>query len=388
MTPIIALVLLVAAEDADVARARAYFEAGKSAFESGKYAAAAVAFRESNILAPRAATVFSMGQAYRLQYLVDRDPLNLRAAVDNYRSYLSSQGELPRRNDALEHLAVLEPMLLRVEEEERRSGRAARGGAEALTQLMISSPVKGALGSLDGGEFSELPLIVEVSPGEHSLRVTAEGYSALELSALAVEGRLVVVSAALEVLPAKIDVEAPAGAEIFIDGRLMGTAPLGSVELSPGKYWVSVSKTGRYLYQREVELARGEEVALSAELEVTTQRHVAYGFLTGAALLAAAGVTGTVVALNAESEAFAFDEARARGDILTAEDVAVRERRTAKRDRWATISGVFYGGAVAAAATGVLLFVLDEPRLVESRAFEVTPLISEDGAGIGVTLRP
>ena len=88
---LVACVLLASPAHAqdEVARARAFFDAGKQAYEAGRYGQAIAAFGESYALAPRSATVFSLGQAFRLQYFQDRDPAKLKRAIDLYRQYLA-----------------------------------------------------------------------------------------------------------------------------------------------------------------------------------------------------------------------------------------------------------------------------------------------------------
>jgi hypothetical protein len=381
-----------AAEEDKLAQARSYFEAGKQLFEAGKYGPAATAFSQSYDLVPKQATIYSMAQANRLQYLIDREPARLKEAVRLYQKYLSSPEQATRRDDALEHLASLEPALSRVEEEQRRQGRSIEAPKvqASLTQLMISTQVKGARAAVDGGAPAELPYIGDVQPGMHAILVEAEGYFPEKIDQLAVEGRLVVVDAKLRERPARLVLDAPDGAEIAVGGRPVGEAPLAApIDLPAGRHFLTVVKSGRHPHLSEIAVKRGEDVRLEIDLDTTTQRKIAYGFLAGSAALLAGGVVGTVAAFGAESDAKAIIERRDRGENISLDDARRVERRIEDRDRWANISTFLYGGAVAAGVTSFLLWAIDTPRVTAppERSFEIAPSAGPDGAGMSLTYR-
>lgn len=58
----------------DVEQAKTLFNAGAQAFNVGKFSAAIQAFDAAYALAPRPAILFSLAQAQRRQYFVDRSP--------------------------------------------------------------------------------------------------------------------------------------------------------------------------------------------------------------------------------------------------------------------------------------------------------------------------
>lgn len=61
--------------------------------------------------------------------------------------------------------------------------------AKPKTRLMVSSPTKGASVSLDGGDAAEMPLIQELTPGTHKLRVAAGTATSTTSASFAAEGR-------------------------------------------------------------------------------------------------------------------------------------------------------------------------------------------------------
>ena len=69
-------------------------------------------------------------------------------------------------------------------------------------------------------------------------------------------------------LTASLSVTAyPSGAEVYLDGRWLGLAPLYRSGLSAGKHRVRVSSSDFYAKEREVELAAGRETTIRVELE-------------------------------------------------------------------------------------------------------------------------
>ncbi len=95
----------------------------------------------------------------------------------------------------------------------------------------------------------------------------------------------------VHVLDGTLEIEAnEEGAIVSIDGRELGMTPQ-RIELSPGRHRVRVEKDGFALFAREVEVASGRTVRLSARLEPGAPR-----------LLVDADVAGAAVFLNHKPE--------------------------------------------------------------------------------------
>src|SRR5687767_7689921 len=98
MTPaIFALLLLAQPTEPQVLEAKKLFDAGRQAYEATDYLTAARAFAQAQELAPRPAIIFSMAQAYRQQYFLDRDLGHLRRAISLYDQYLQEVEKGGRR---------------------------------------------------------------------------------------------------------------------------------------------------------------------------------------------------------------------------------------------------------------------------------------------------
>lgn len=393
----IALVLALTAQPADaVEEAKKYFDAGRQAYEAGDYSAAAAAFEEANKLSPRPAIVFSMAQAHRQQYFASRDPEHLRRAITLYTQYLTEVPKGGRRNDAVQHLADLQQQLAILTPPPRGTEEKPIALPESKTQLMVSSRTTNAVASIDASEPSEVPLIAEVEPGKHTIKVEAEGYETTEVGGTAVEGRLVVVEVNLKEKPGIIHVEAPEGADVMVDGRPFGSAPLlGPIEVSAGEHLLAITARGNHAFVRTLKLGRGESAKVEATLESTTQRDLSYYFLgAGGALFAATGVT-VIVALVSEGQARLIQrKLETQMMNLTPEERDEYNSLRNRRSDMITASSLLLAGSVALGVTGGLLFFLDTPSVqarsavplvigsgTSASSASLVPVISEDGAG-------
>ncbi len=378
-----------AAPDGDVvSQARRYFEAGKQAYDAGRYGGAIAAFSESYRLAPRTGTVFSLAQAYRLDYFQSREVKKLKRAIDLYQQYLREEREGARRGDASEHLAAIEPLWAALTDADRRKASELEPARAQPTQLMVSSQTAGAVVALDGAAAVAVPLVAEVKPGRHTLRVEAPGHFAQDIEQIAVEGRLVMVDARLEAMPGRLVLDVPGGAEVRVGATTVGEGPIAEpIALPAGRYRVTVSQLGRHPQTREVTLERAGTTALAVELETTTQRYVAYGVLGAAALFAGGGVATTLGAFGEERRAQALADRRLSGEVLTLEEARDYDRAVGRREGLRSVSIGLYGVSLAAAVAGVLLYALDHPRPQDAGGLELQPLVGPGVAGVGLSGR-
>ena len=374
--------------------------AGERAYGAGQYELAAQAFEEAYALLPLPAIAFSTAQAYRLQYFIDKKPARLKRAIEMYRIYVDAVDKGGRRDDATSSLAELEPILARIE---AASGAVkAERMAKRATQLMISTQVEGARAAIDDDALAAAPVIKDVEPGEHAVKVTADGYFTVEQKAVAVDGRLVVVELELRAKPALVALRSDSGASVAIDGRPVGSAPFSRpIEVDAGRHFITVIKRGRHGWSREIEVARGERLELDAELDATGQRKLSY-WVMGASLVSfgAAGAFGLFA--NGDdgdaSDILALRDERA----LTPQEVVDYRDAVAARDvNKSRMVGFAIAGGVLA-TTGVLLYLIDMPR-AESRPparrapvepveegdpglpVSVAPIVGPDLAGVGLS---
>ncbi|MCC6217320.1 MAG: PEGA domain-containing protein [Polyangiaceae bacterium] len=345
---------------AALAQARTYFRIGARAFAAGQFEASLEAFERAYEIAPRDGLVFSLAQAHRKLFLLRGDRTQLARALARYREYLERAPAGPRAAEAREALLQLTPLA--------DAGPPA-GGAEAApprsaqrtpTRLMVSSAVPDAALELDGRAVGKLPLTAEVSPGRHRIVLRAPGHLPWERRVSVPESTTVPIDAELRPRPGYVEVRAPRGSRVAIDGREVGVAPLAPVPVQAGSRTIAVRANGREPFVRRVKVPRGGTTRVSVALETTTQRVVAVAL--GGAALGATATTAVLglAAVRKQDDAEAMLARRGRdplGEGALADYEALREDRDAYR------AGA-YGAAGAAAALGVIgaaLWFFDEP---------------------------
>jgi hypothetical protein len=383
------------------AEAERLFRAGEQAYHAGKYAMAAQAFEASYEILPAPQIAFSMAQAYRLQYFVDKDTAGLRRAVELFRLYLEKTPNGGRRDVAITHLAELEPILMRMEaaaaSAEHGTGQPSQSPAgtssatSGMAELMLTSPVAGAEGSL-AGTTGPLPLKLELAPGRYEATVTARGYESGTKTIDVVANRFFVVEVPLQPIPARIAVASSTAAMVLLEGRPVARTPLRSpIELSAGSYRVSVHARGHRPWSKEIDIGRGESMALDVELRRTRQRMLSYvvlGFsgvmFTGATLtgLAAAGEGGEARVLERKYER----------EGLTRSELDDYKKHRELRNQAVLGAYSLLSVGVVTGAVGALLYWYDmpaaepvRPRKSSPSRPQITPMIERDGVGMSVS---
>lgn len=345
-----------------LAQAKSLFNAGAQAYERAQYVSAIQAFEEAYRLTPRPGILFSIAQAERRQYYIDKNPERVRKAISLYHEYLAAVPEGGRRSDVVQALAELEPIAARLEAP--AAGPAPAAPVKKVTGLTISSQVEDAVVSVDGGPPKKVPFIGEVAPGNHRFKVTAPGFIEHEREIAVAEGSVVPIDVELEERPALLVVDTEARAQISVDGRLLGEAPLARpIELPSGRHLVAVLKSGRKPFSREVELARGERIKVTADLERTTQRYFSYALVgTGIAGVLVGGVFG-IVALSEQGRAQEIrDAARDQGNVAFGQRQEYLDAVDG-RTTWRQAATVAAGIGAALGAGGVLLYLTDVPSV-------------------------
>ncbi len=345
---------------AQTEQAKALFNAGAQFYAIGQFAAAAQAFDEAYKLTPKPAILFSYAQAERRQYFVDHALKRLTKAVEAFRKYVAEVQTGGRRADAVAALSELEPLL------DKQKAQAPAQAPEVAPQklparLMVTTPTPGAQVSLDGAAATEAPYVGDVKPGKHVVVVDAKGHQPARREIQVLDGGLVALDLPLEEKPASLNVRAEDGAEISIDGRLIGVAPLHSaIALPHGRHFVAVMKNGNLAWTREVDVVRGETHDVEPTLVSSTQRKVSYVVLgVGAAAFVAGGVF-VGLTLHRQGKAQDIDDERARGNI-TPERLSQYESLRDARDRYRTMSFVALGTGAVLAVSAIFLWALDRP---------------------------
>jgi hypothetical protein len=355
------------AQPSDLARAKEYFRAGAQAYAVGEFDAAVQAFEQAYALVPRPAVLFSIAQAERRQYFLNHQRQHLERAVQMFRKYLEQDPKASRKVDAVQALSELEPLLVSTAPTRQAEPEARPPPAPTPTRVMVYSAAPKARISLDAEDATSSPLVREVTPGKHRVRVSAPGFVDSERSLLAIQGALVSFDVVLQELPAYLTVNAPAGAELRIDGRVQGECPFPRpIEVAPGKHLITLTKNGFVGVSREEQLGRGENRAVRIRMKRSTQRTAALVMFGASASGVVAGGVFTYFAFRQQASAQAFLDDRGRAP-LTPEDRDQYDSNRLDRDRLRLAAGLCLGAGVALGVGGTLLFLLDEGALSAHR---------------------
>lgn len=363
------------------------FRAGESAYKNGQYGVAAEAFETAYELFPKPAIAFSAAQAHRLQYFKLKQPESLKRAVGLYRNYLKEVSAGGRSADATAGLAELEPILLRLEATGLRIGQIARASS---TRMMVSSQIEGAQVSVDGSQAAPAPLVSEVKPGERNVVVTAKGYFPVEKKYIVVEGQFRAIEVEMKAKPANVRVTGRNGSALYVDGRQIGTLPLGKpLELAAGNYQLSTRARGRQPWSRNVSLKRGEDIGFRAEQPITTQRVASYAVLGSAGAVLLGSGAAAFLARKSNSSAKAIESRRQSG-TLSLEELDELSGHIEKRDNRVSFAKVLLGVGVGLAAGGAALYYFDNPSQDERvpdpslPTLSLVPVLDDAQAGMAV----
>jgi tetratricopeptide (TPR) repeat protein len=339
-----------------IQRAEESFNAGAAAYAAGDYLAAIQALEAAYALRPVPQIEFSIAQAERRQYFVDRRTEHLSRSVARFRRYLEQAPDGGRRADAIEALSQLEPLLAKAQ-----STSAPALAPVRSTRVMVLCEVPAARISVDGGEPGSSPLIREVTPGKHEVQVRAPGFRDGQRQVVAVQGELVPVTVTLQEQPSRLQFSAPDDAEVYVDGVLVSQgASLLQLELPSGRHRVSVAQKGHRVATQALQLNRGELATTSFELTPTRQRLASHVLFASGAVALAAGGAFSYLALNSEHDAKEFVSRQERENQTTGELVRYGADVTRRnRSRW--LAGASFAASLGLLVTGLFLHELDTP---------------------------
>lgn len=368
--------------------AEQFYRIGEKAYKKQNYKEAAKDFEEAYARAPLPDIAFAAAQAQRLQYYLDRKLERLRRAVELYRIYVDAMhGEGGRVGDASQSLAELEPMLREL------GGSTATGGTGTGT---ATAPLDGdrptaIVVSVEPGDAKELAITVDgaaataldtvaVGAGDHEVNVTAKGYQPYTKKVIAIDHETRPVEIELVPQRAVVAVDGARGADLAIDGAIVGRLPVRPVELPAGDHVIAVTRRGHRAWSREVALARGQHLTLAPELHTTTQRSVSRYLMVAGGASALGSIICGVVAVKAGHDARALDDKRMNGSITEAEREHY-DRLVSDRDDYRSAALIFGGIAIIAGATAAVTYYFDTPQA----GAPVTPMVTPEGGGIAVS---
>jgi hypothetical protein len=134
--------------------------------------------------------------------------------------------------------------------------------------IKIVSPVPEAAIFIDGERIGNAPQEKEVTAGEHFVVVTKPGYKKFEQKVNMDVGQTVTVSAELVAAGALRVLSTPAGADVLVDGEVIGQTPLNRDDIDVGEHVVTVRAGEHYDYEQSINIEGGQRTIVSAKLEM------------------------------------------------------------------------------------------------------------------------
>lgn len=358
------LTLAAPAARADAtADARVLFEVGSKAYRLGDYRAAIQAFEQAYRVEARPGLLFSIGQAHKRQYYVDRRPGHVAVAIKRYNEYLAQVAQGGRRADVTAALAELTPIADKLQQDGQL---VATTDAETATRLMISTPAHGATITIDGeAKPVAAPLIAEVKAGKHTIALHADGYIDEKREIEVPAGAVTALDIPLKDRPALLAVDAPAGASVSVDNRVVGVTPLASpAEIGFGPHHVHVTLAGHASHDQNIEVRRGERFTLVATMPMTFQRKASLGLMLGGGVVALTGAVLGGVALGFQADANGIQDRMNEGQVVcrapTCPELDRYNSAVATRDGLRAGAGALLGVGIAAAGGGAFLYFFDD----------------------------
>jgi hypothetical protein len=224
------------------------FERGIKLYEAQDYAAALAEFEAAYRLVPRYQVLFNVGVTQKRLFRYNDAVRALRRYLDEGKDKVPAD----RREQVEKELAEIRALVAEV------------------TVKVDGLP---ALVDVDGRTMGESPMSgpLLLAAGHHTVRATREGYDEAKKEIDVISGEKVEVSLSPKLktrapTTAKLTLNShPAGAEMTIDGKLIGLGPWTGT-LQPGGHEVRATLKGYEKAKQEVVLIAGQERAITVEL--------------------------------------------------------------------------------------------------------------------------
>lgn len=379
---------------------RMYDEA-KADLNEGRYSFALQSFKRALALAEKQDALvdvwrMTLGVALTYQYMEQPEH-----TIEYFRRFVDStdrnRDRLPekwakRRTLVRNQIAELEEEML------RKYALIALDSDPSVARVMVDGKVPGADGD------ATTPFTLYLKPGSYTLRLEHDGYQAAEVPLKVTAGSRETVNVPLYAMsrPGTLTVTTGTeGAEVFLDGTLMGAGATVTFQADPGSHVVRVRHPGHEPVERTLHVTEGGTATLRVDPPVVsadepggegeeTHLRPLWGWIG-----AGGGVAfiGTAALFTVLAQKDADDLAALKQDIADGKEVAGPS--TSKR--WSdlssgaeskqTVAGVFYGlGGAAIAGAAVYIFVfadLEDGLFARSGGSSVPgiALIPEPGGG-------
>ncbi len=219
------------------------------AFKAGRYEEAAQYFREAFEAEPRGNLLYNIGLCYEKAG-------DTRQAIAFYQRFVDAVPGSPKRPALVGKIAEMKQSLAGDYVEVQVTTRP--GGAT----IFVDDKAKGAMGAA--------PVDFKLLPGTYTIIAEIEGHEPARQQVRLEQGRPAAVDLVLlptNVVGSVLLVIAEKGAEVKVDGKVVGRTPLeGPLRLRQGPHTVTVSKPGFAPVEKQIEVKAGGDQRVSIDL--------------------------------------------------------------------------------------------------------------------------
>jgi hypothetical protein len=216
--------------------------------------------------------------------------------------------------------------------------------------------------TIDGNPVAPVTAI-NVAPGPHAIHVEADGYFTIDRRQEVAQGEYKMIELTLTAKPGKLAIKTDAGAQISLDGRPAGTAPLAPLDVVAGKHLLAILRDGREPFARELVANRGAELTFDQPLVVTWKRRTASRVVLAGAITGGLFVATSLLAIVEDTRAsnlhdtftMTGNQPLDQRDAFNS-DITWRDRGVAGMWTFGTLTAVL-------GVTAALLYYTDTPTL-------------------------
>ena len=168
--------------------------------------------------------------------------------------------------------------------------------AEYGTIELRSSPSRASV-YVDGEFVGYTPMRFGARAGSHNVRVESDGYEPYTESFNLRGGETKTVNAQLQQVQRSGTISftsSPSGADVYVDGRYVGTTPTGQLRFEPGTYTARFERDGYQSTSVQFTVRRGEDRTVDGRLAALTSSVVVRGNIGGALVFIDGRQVGTL----------------------------------------------------------------------------------------------
>ena len=140
--------------------------------------------------------------------------------------------------------------------------------AQARSSLKVQSTVPNAEVFVDGSSLGRAPVErTDLEPGKHFLVVHRDGYTDFKREVILIEGQPVTLVADLSATGGMRILTSPEGAEVRLDGELVGKTPIVRDTVPAGDHVIEFKLKGFFDHKETVKVEGGREKLFSVDLK-------------------------------------------------------------------------------------------------------------------------